>query len=150
MAAKARKHEHSAPSDSMRHPVEQENREILVVDDDPGSRRALANVLGDRGYHVTAVGSAAEAMVRLRREPPPHLIVLDLYMPGEDGWDFRHEQKRDPRFADIPVIAVSAVGKLVDVATSMRKPLDYDAFLDAVRRHLAPKADRPPPPSLPR
>jgi len=110
--------------------------EILIVEDDVGSRRALTNVLRDRGYHVTAVGDAHEALARLREEPRPSLIVLDLMMPGMDGWDFRQEQKRDPALAAIPVVAVSAVGKLVDVDVSLRKPLDYDELLAAVERYV--------------
>jgi CheY-like chemotaxis protein len=52
--------------------------------------------------------------------------VLDLMMPGMDGWDLRHAQKRDPRVAAIPVIAVSAAGKLPDADAQFRKPLDFE------------------------
>ncbi len=96
----------------------------------------MANILEDRGYRVTAVGSAEDALDALGRGPLPHLIVLDLMLPEMEGWEFRHEQKKDPRLADIPVIAVSAVGKLVDVEYSLRKPLDYDQFLQAVARYV--------------
>lgn len=111
-------------------------KEILIVEDDAGSRRALENVLRDRGYGVTATASVDAAMVRLRTSPPPDLIVLDLMMPDKDGWDFRLEQKKHPEVASIPVIAVSAVGKLVDVEVSLRKPLEYDEFLRAVERYV--------------
>jgi CheY-like chemotaxis protein len=111
-------------------------REILVVDDDEGSRRALTNVLHDQGYTVTAAASVDEAMERLSRSPRPRLIVLDLMMPVKDGWDFRQEQKKDPALAAIPVIAVSAVGKLLDVDISLRKPLDYDELVRAVERYI--------------
>lgn len=111
-------------------------KQILIVEDDLGSRRALTNVLEDRGYRVAGVGSVAEAMHFLRQQAIPELIVLDLMLPDMEGWDFRHEQKKDPRLADIPVIAVSAVGKLVDVEYSFRKPLDYDQFLRAVEQYV--------------
>lgn len=111
-------------------------REILVVEDDLGSQRALTNVLTDRGYRVTAVASVDAALGRLRRTPAPDLIVLDLMMPGRDGWDFRQYQKHDPALAGIPVVAVSAAGKLVDVDVSLRKPLDYDELLRAVERYV--------------
>lgn len=111
-------------------------KQILVIEDDAGSRRALTNVLQDRGYRVAAVGTVADAMEFLDREPRPQLIVLDLMLPDKEGWDFRHEQKRDPRLADIPVIAVSAVGKLLDVEYSLRKPLDIDLFLRAVEQYV--------------
>ena len=59
-------------------------------------------------------------------------------MPDVDGWDLRHLQKQDPRLAAIPVIAVSAAGKLPDADAQFRKPLDYDKFLEAVRRYVKP------------
>jgi CheY-like chemotaxis protein len=111
-------------------------KQILIVEDDRGSRRALTNVLQDRGYSVAAVGTASDALDTLRQETLPKLIVLDLMLPDMEGWDFRHQQKRDPRIAAIPVIGVSAVGKLVDVEYSFRKPLDYDQFLAAVERYV--------------
>lgn len=110
--------------------------QILIVEDDLGSRRALTNVLEDRGYSVAAVGTVREAFEILAGREQPQLIVLDLMLPDMEGWDFRHHQKTDPAIAGIPVIGVSAVGKLVDVEYSFRKPLDYDEFLNAVERYV--------------
>ena len=112
---------------------------ILIVDDDAGSRTALENVLRDEGFDVIAVDSGTAALDELRSSSPPRLIVLDLMMPGMDGWDLRHAQKRDPRIADIPVIAVSAAGKLPDADVQFRKPLDLHKFLAAVKRYVQPK-----------
>jgi CheY-like chemotaxis protein len=86
-------------------------------------------------------GDPAEALRYLRHSQLPRLIVLDLMMPNMamDGWDFRHEQKRDPKLAAIPVIAISAAGKLMDADLSLRKPIQYKEFLRAVREFL----DRP-------
>ena len=111
--------------------------QILVVDDDAGSRNALTTLLRDEGFTVIGVPGGREAMQYLR-ESPPQLIVLDLMMPGVDGWELRHAQKQDPRLAAIPVIAVSAAGKLVDADAQFRKPLDYEKFLEAVRRYVKP------------
>jgi len=115
-------------------------KQILIVEDDVGSRRALANVLEDRGYSVLAVGTVSDALDELARGPLPQLIVLDLMLPDMEGWDFRHRQKKDPAIASIPVIGVSAVGKLMDVEYSFRKPIDYDQFLTAVEKYV----QRPP------
>jgi CheY-like chemotaxis protein len=112
--------------------------QILIVDDDAGSRNALARILRDEGYRVLTLDSAAAAMEALRRGPLPELIVLDLMMPGMDGWDFRHAQKHDADLAHIPVIAVSAAGKLPDADEYFRKPLDLERFLTAVKRYLQP------------
>lgn len=115
-------------------------RQILVVEDDVGSRRAMTNMLEDQGYTVTAVGTSSDALDRLRQRPLPELIVLDLMLPDMEGWDFRHEQKKDPALRQIPVIGVSAIGKLVDVEYSFRKPLDYDEFLAAVQHYVVSPA----------
>jgi two-component system response regulator MprA len=117
-------------------------RQILVVEDDAGSRRALVNVLEDRGYSVLGVGSAIEALDFLADQPLPELIILDLMLPDMEGWDFRHRQKKIPAIAAIPVIGVSAVGKLVDVEYSLRKPLDYDEFVHAVEAYVEPPDHR--------
>jgi len=114
----------------------QARADILVVDDDDGSRQALTNLLRDEGYNVMELNDASVALEYLRRSVPPRLIVLDLMMPGMDGWDFRHEQKRDPKLAQIPVIALSAAGKLLDADVSLRKPLQYKEFLRAVRQYV--------------
>lgn len=63
-------------------------------------------------------------------------------MPVMDGWDFRREQKRDAELARIPVIVVSAAGKLPDADASLRKPLDFDEFLGAVKRYVQPTSQR--------
>ena len=118
------------------------NAQILIVDDDEGSRTALASVLRDEGFVVETVDDGTAALTRLRTSPLPQLIVLDLMMPGMDGWDLRHEQKRDPRLAGIPVIAVSAAGKLPDADVQFRKPLDLDKFLAVVKRYAQPARPR--------
>ena len=114
------------------------NAQILVVDDDAGSRSALTTLLRDEGFSVVAVAGGAEAMEYLQGSPLPELIVLDLMMPGMDGWDLRHAQKRHPQLAAIPVIAVSAAGRLPDADAQFRKPLDFDRFLSAVRKYVRP------------
>ena len=112
--------------------------QILVVDDDAGSRNALTTLLRDEGFTVTAISGGREALEYLRESPPPKLIVLDLMMPDIDGWDLRHAQKQDSRLAAIPVIAVSAAGRLTDADAQFRKPLDYEKFLAAVRQYVKP------------
>jgi len=118
------------------------SHQILLVDDDAGSRDALAKLLRGEGFAVVAVDGGVAAMESLRRPPLPRLIVLDLMMPDMDGWDFRREQKRDPELARIPVIAVSGAGKFPDADASFRKPLDFEKFLTAVKRHVQPSRPR--------
>jgi CheY-like chemotaxis protein len=119
---------------------------VLVLEDDGDIRDALTFVLRDRGYQVDSASNGQEALDQLRRGSRANLIVLDLMMPVMDGWQFRHEQQRDPALAGIPVVIVSADGSVRHKAASIgaidyvRKPIDLDAFLGLVGRYCP--ADR--------
>jgi CheY-like chemotaxis protein len=106
---------------------------VLIIDDDSGSREALAELLVDEGYGVATAEDGADGLAYLRTGHRPQVILLDLMMPGIDGWDFRAEQKRDEVLARIPVIAISAAGKLIDADYSLRKPVKIDALLTLLR-----------------
>jgi CheY-like chemotaxis protein len=117
-------------------------KQILLIEDDEDSRRAMTNVLEDEGFSVAALSSCEAALDYLHDSPRPELIVLDLMMPGMEGWEFRHVQKGDAELADIPVVSISAVGKLVDVDVALRKPVDYDELVVAVERYVTRHAGR--------
>ena len=99
----------------------------------------MAQLLLLEGFTAQAVGNGREALEYLGRSDAPQLILLDLMMPVMDGWEFRREQQRDPKVADVPVIVLSAldqsrVGDIGEVAF-LKKPLDFDLLLDLVRRY---------------
>src|SRR5262245_11415139 len=99
-------------------------RSVLVVEDDNDIRDALTLILRDQGYQVDSASNGQEALDQLRRGSPANLIVLDLMMPVMDGWQFRHEQQRDPTLAGIPVVIVSADGSVQHKAASIGA-IDY-------------------------
>jgi CheY-like chemotaxis protein len=105
---------------------------IVIVDDDPDIRDNLGEGLREEGYEVAQFSSGREALDYLRGGVHADVILLDLFMPGLDGWDFRAEQKSDPRTAAIPVISLSAAGNLSDVAYSLRKPAGVDEIIRAI------------------
>jgi CheY-like chemotaxis protein len=109
---------------------------ILIIDDDSNSREALAELLADDGYVVVAATNGAEGLAYLRSGQRADVILLDLMMPGVDGWDFRAEQKRDAALAQIPVVVMSAAGKLLDADYALRKPLDVEALRALLRNIL--------------
>src|SRR5256886_17592693 len=82
-------------------------RGILVVEDDVGSRRIVTKVLSAEGYEVieVATGDAAVAAVHAQR---PDLIIMDLALPGMDGWEASRRIKAAPDSADIPIVALTA------------------------------------------
>lgn len=106
---------------------------VLIIDDDRDSREAMAEALSLEGYFVATAANGAEALACLRTGYHPHVILLDLMMPGVDGWDFRTEQKRDAALAQIPVVVISGVGKLVDGEYALRKPIDLAALRTLLR-----------------
>ena len=83
---------------------------ILIVDDDTDVRRALTELLEDEGYAVAGAANGLAALNMMRGGVRPSLILLDLMMPGMNGWDFRNAQLRDPELSDVPVVVVSASG----------------------------------------
>jgi CheY-like chemotaxis protein len=113
---------------------------ILVVDDERDIRDAIAELLEDEGYEVQGAGDGAEALAKAK-DCHPAVVLLDLMMPGMNGWEFRARQRGDPELSAIPVIVVSALGKVpgVDAAGYLQKPFELDDLLSAVRRH-APAA----------
>ena len=114
------------------------NPEILVVEDDADTRRAMKIVLEGEGYQVASVSNGQEALDRLRHESKPSIILLDLMMPVMDGWQFRREQKLDPAIADIPLVVITATGKrpvLIDAAELVMKPLDLNRLFEAIERY---------------
>ena len=118
-------------------------KSVLVVDDNSDLRDALTFVLEAEGYTVTAASDGQEALVRLRSDLLPGVILLDLSMPNMDGSSFRHHQLEDPRLARIPVVVCSGERGARDAALRLgangyiAKPMDVDTVLRTLERvHL--------------
>ena len=83
---------------------------VLLVDDDEGFLLAAGRLLEAEGYDVVRAPGADEARARLD-EALPDLILLDVIMPGKDGFTFADEMAKDARLAGIPVVLVTAVAE---------------------------------------
>jgi two-component system cell cycle response regulator len=84
------------------------NEKILIVDDDPTNVKLLAAKLGDPKYIIFKAYSGAEALHTARKERPD-LLLLDVMMPGMNGFEVTAQLKNDPETADIPIILVTAL-----------------------------------------
>lgn len=123
---------------------------ILIVDDDSDVRRSLSDFLEDEGYAVAAAPNGRIALDLMRGGGVrPAVILLDLMMPGMDGWDFRQAQLEDPALASVPVVVVTAAGFSADTIRSqfspaafVSKPIQPSMLLEAIGRSLRPA--RPP------
>ncbi|WP_341531083.1 response regulator [Nostoc sp. UHCC 0302] len=84
-----------------------------MVDDKPDNLRLLSGLLSDRGCDVRAVMSGSAALMGAQAQPPD-LILLDINMPGMDGYDVCQHLKANPLTQDIPVIFISALNEVLD------------------------------------
>jgi CheY-like chemotaxis protein len=103
-----------------------EVRTVLLVEDDFDVRDTIAEVLADEGYLVVTATDGRQALEQLRGGLRPFVILLDLMMPGVNGYQFRLEQRAEPPpIADIPVIVLTA-DRLLDQKT---RELAANAYL---------------------
>jgi CheY-like chemotaxis protein len=109
---------------------------VLVVDDDDAIRDALATTLEDAGYRVRAEADGRAALAVMAAEPPS-LLLLDLMMPGMDGWEVLREMEMSRVLSKIPVCIVTAHPALAPATNAgvLAKPLELATLLAVVARH---------------
>jgi CheY-like chemotaxis protein len=111
--------------------------EVMLVEDDLESRISLARLLQLEGFKVVAFANGAAALSHLEQSPLPRLIIMDMQMPAMGGLEFRSAMLRNPRLANIPVIITTAfeppAAANLSALRVLRKPIDVDALLAAVR-----------------
>lgn len=95
-------------------------QKILLVDDSKTELHYLSDLLGKRGYDVRTAENADEAMRRLGEETPD-LILMDVVMPGQNGFQLTRSITRDPRFAAVPVIMCTSKNQETDKVWGMRQ-----------------------------
>lgn len=117
---------------------------VLVVDNSHLNLELLQSLLPPFGYRVVAAANVREALERAR-ETTFDLIVSDLHMPAEDGFDFLREVKADPDLRDIPFIILSATvwkdsdrskGVEMGAAKFIARPIEPQALLDEIESVL--------------
>ena len=124
---------------------------ILIVDDDPDMRLAIASVLSSRSYQVIEACDGYEALKRLKEEMPD-LMLLDLLMPGLDGFAVIKELRNSQRaeYPDVPVLVISSIreeashrryelelGHRLDVDDYIEKPIEPFILLERVEKLLS-------------
>ncbi len=114
---------------------------ILLVDDSKTELYVLSDLLIKRGYSVRTAESGDEAMKRLA-EDKPDLILMDVVMPGQNGFQLTRTITRDPRYTDLPVIMCTSKNQETDRVWGLRqgakdyvvKPVQADELLAKIRR----------------
>ncbi len=115
-------------------------QKILVVDDSKTELHHLSDILGKRGFSVRTAENGEEAMRRLEEEKP-QLILMDVVMPGQNGFQLTRAITRDPRFADVPVIMCTSKNQETDKVWGMRqgardyivKPVNADELMAKIK-----------------
>jgi len=95
-------------------------KKILLVDDSKTELHHLSDLLGKRGYSVRTAENGDEAMRRLA-EDKPDLILMDVVMPGRNGFQLTRAITRDPLFSDVPVIMCTSKNQETDKVWGMRQ-----------------------------
>jgi CheY-like chemotaxis protein len=109
----------------------------MIVEDDRDTREMLGHFLELEGFEVRTAANGQIALNSLHEEGDPSVILLDLMMPVMNGWQFREEQRRHPRFSRIPVVVLTAAGPREEIPAIsadgwLSKPVDFDRLLATI------------------
>jgi len=115
-------------------------QKILLVDDSKTELHVLSELLSKKGYQVRTAENGEEAMRRLQEEKPD-LILMDVVMPGQNGFQLTRAITRDPVFANVPVIICTSKNQETDRVWGMRqgardyvvKPVNPEELLSKIR-----------------
>jgi DNA-binding response OmpR family regulator len=123
---------------------------LLVVEDDPAARRLVSYALEQEGYEVLTASNGLEGLTKAQTERP-ELLVLDVMLPGLDGFEVCHKLRSDPQTAGVLVLMLSAKAQESDKNTGLKmgaddylaKPADPLEVAARVRSLLQQKAADP-------
>jgi CheY-like chemotaxis protein len=129
---------------------------VLLVEDDEDHRDMLSRRLRRQGFDVFCAADGAQAGDRARAERPD-LVLMDMHLPGVDGWEATRRLKGDPATRTIPVIALTADAMSGDREKALlagcddyeTKPVDLPRLLEKMRALLERGCDDEQPPPLP-
>ena len=122
-------------------------KRILLVEDDPGAIRLVGYTLEQEGYEVLTAANGVEGL-RKAREEEPDLLILDVMLPGLDGFELCRRLRADAQTAGLPVLMLSAKAQEIDKTTGLKmgadayltKPADPSEIVSRVESLLAQKS----------
>jgi DNA-binding response OmpR family regulator len=97
----------------------QQTPTVLIIEDEGDIRHFIARVLELEGYNVLSAGDGPAGLTLLRANPVS-LVLLDLRLPGMDGWTVLRDIKRDEALAAIPVIVLTAIAEVIQRKKTLR------------------------------
>ncbi len=117
--------------------------EIMVVDDTPANLKLLKEILQKNGYVVSLFRSAIDAINALKFSLP-NVILMDINMPEMNGYEACRAIKQNPKYADIPIIFISALSQVADKVEAFRqggvdyitKPFEFEEVTERIKTHI--------------
>ena len=110
---------------------------MLIIEDDPSFLRAISHIVEKEGYNVTNASNGMTGL-RMAKEDKPDLLILDVMLPGIDGFEICNRLRNEPETAKLPIIMLSAKGQETDKSTGLKvganeyltKPVDRTVLLE--------------------
>ncbi|MFC7704030.1 response regulator transcription factor [Plastorhodobacter daqingensis] len=119
------------------------DKHVLLIEDEPNIIEAIRFILSREGWQVSSHADGTTALARIR-DAAPDLIILDVMLPGQSGFDILHDLRSDAGLAALPVLMLTAKGQPRDrdlaerygASRFMTKPFSNAEMLEAVRQLL--------------
>ncbi len=122
---------------------------ILVADDDPQILTMLGIRLSKRGYQVLEAADGLQCLSKARQHKPD-VVLLDVMMPGKNGWEVAKELRSDETLRDVGIVMLTAIGERVNEMTSplygadayVDKPFDFEDLEKKIKKVLDDRAKK--------
>jgi len=110
---------------------------VLIVEDEEDLRELMRDALEMRGYQVVTADEGTDALRKLDDIGRPCVILLDLLMPGMNGWDFFDKLRERPELASVPVIVHSSSSNRAPAGATrvLQKPLAFESLVSVVKEY---------------
>ena len=119
-------------------------KRILIIEDNPSFSRAINHIVEKEGYEVSTASNGMTGL-RMAKDNPPDLLILDVMLPGLDGFEICSQLRADESTEKLPIIMLSAKGQEADKTTGLSvganeyltKPIDRALLLEKIASLLA-------------
>ena len=123
-------------------------KSILIIEDDPSFSRAINHIVEKEGYNVSTASNGMTGL-RMVKENPPDLLILDVMLPGLDGFEICSRLRNEPPTARLPIIMLSAKGQETDRETGLKvganeyltKPVNRELLLETISKLLSERVE---------
>ena len=115
------------------------NHTVLIVEDEEELREIMREALEMYGYSVVTASEGQAALDAIAQAERVCLVILDLLMPGMNGWDFFAQMRERPELAHVPVVIHSSLPERAPAGVNgvLRKPVELEGLLSVVRTYCA-------------